>query len=111
MIPTITRDELRARIDRGDSFVLFEVLGRPYWRKHHLPGAINLPPDRIREVVADTVPDFNTEIILYCWDEECPTSGWAARELMEMGYTRVLEYPGGKKDWQDAGLPMEKPST
>jgi len=26
-----------------------------------------------------------------------------------MGYTNVREYTAGKKDWIDAGLPMEKP--
>jgi len=25
-----------------------------------------------------------------------------------MGYTNVREYVGGKKDWQDAGLPLVK---
>jgi len=25
-----------------------------------------------------------------------------------MGYTNVLDYKGGKKDWQGAGLPLVK---
>jgi len=25
-----------------------------------------------------------------------------------MGYTNVREYTGGKKDWQEAGLPLVK---
>lgn len=31
----------------------------------------------------------------------------AARELVAMGYTNVNEYPGGKKEWIDAGFPVE----
>jgi hypothetical protein len=27
-----------------------------------------------------------------------------------MGYMHVREYPGGKADWTEAGLPMEQPS-
>ena len=106
--PTITRDELHEMIRRGDPIRLFEVLGLPYYRKHHLPGALHLPPDRVREVAEATVPDRDTDIILYCWDDHCPASEWAARELAAMGYTRVREYRGGKKEWQDAGLPLEK---
>ena len=28
--------------------------------------------------------------------------------LAALGYTRVREYRAGKKDWRDAGLPMER---
>lgn len=29
--------------------------------------------------------------------------------MADMGYTNVREYVGGKKEWQEAGLPLEKP--
>lgn len=104
----ITREELKAKMDRGDNFVLFEVLPHPYFRKHHLPNAKNLPPTAVATVVPELVPDRDTEIVLYCWDHDCPTSGWAATELEAMGYTNIREYSAGKKDWIDAGLPMVK---
>jgi len=65
----ISRDELRARIERGDRLNLFEVLPEPYYRKHHLPGAIPPPPNDVVGVVSRLVPEKNAEIILYCWDE------------------------------------------
>ena len=65
---TIDRDELRAKIERGDDFALFEVLPTMYWRKHHLPGAVSLPPDQVTTLVPRLVPDRDTEIVLYCWD-------------------------------------------
>ena len=104
----ITREELKAKMDRGDHFTLFEVLPLMYWRKHHLPGAKNLPPTQVATVVQELVRDQGSEIILYCWDDDCPTSGWAARELEALGYTNIREYSAGKKDWIDAGLPMVK---
>lgn len=69
MIPTITRDELHAKIQRGDAFHLFEVLGPQYFRKHHLPGARNLPPDQVTTLVPQLVPDRGAEIVVYCWDD------------------------------------------
>ena len=104
----ITRDELKAKLDRGEDFTLFEVLPLMYFRKHHLPTAKNLPPTAVAEVASAVVPDKGAEIVLYCWDDDCPTSGWAATELEAMGYTNIREYSGGKKDWIDAGLPMVK---
>ena len=65
----IARDELRAKVERKDKFFLFEVLPEPYFRKHHLPGAIHLPPNDIIATVERLVPDRNAEIVLYCWDE------------------------------------------
>lgn len=66
---TISRDELRQKIDRGDSFFLFEVLPAPYYRKYHLPGAVHLPPNEVVETVGRLVPDKAAEIVLYCWDD------------------------------------------
>jgi rhodanese-related sulfurtransferase len=67
-LATITRDELKSKLDRGDAFALLEVLPLGYWRKHHLPTARNLPPDKVREMAPQLVPDPSTEIVLYCWD-------------------------------------------
>ena len=39
-VTTITREELKAKMDRGDDFVLLEVLGEASYRRAHLPGAI-----------------------------------------------------------------------
>src|SRR4030095_13780310 len=104
----ITREELKMKMDRGDDFALFEVLPLMYWRKHHLPGAKNLPPTQVATVVRELVPAPSAEIFLYCWGDDGPTSGWAGTELEGMGYTNVHEYSAGKKDWIDAGLPMVK---
>jgi rhodanese-related sulfurtransferase len=108
-VTTISRDELREKIERGGQLVLFEVLPTMYWRKHHLPGALTLPPERVEEIVPGTVPDRDTEIVLYCWDSACPTSSAAARTLASLGYTNVREYREGKVDWVAAGFPMERP--
>ena len=65
----ISREELRLKIERGDDFVLFEVLPEPYYRKHHLPGAVHMPPNDVAATVARVVPDKTGEIVLYCWDD------------------------------------------
>ena len=65
----ITREELHARLTNGDGIALFEVLPVGYWRKHHLPTAKSLPPDRVRELVPQLVPDTGAEIVVYCWDD------------------------------------------
>lgn len=63
---TITRDELKAKIDRGDKFFLVETLAKEYYRHTHLPGALNLPPDQVAELAPTMLPDKSAEIVVYC---------------------------------------------
>ena len=65
----ITMEELHAKIERGDRFHLFEVLAPMYFRKHHLPGAVNLPPAQVRELAPRLIADRRAEIVVYCWDD------------------------------------------
>ena len=67
-VPTISRAELLERLRGPSPPTLFEVLPRGYWRKHHLPGAVNAPPGEAVKVIAAAVPAHDAEIVLYCWD-------------------------------------------
>ena len=66
MLDTISRDELKAKIDSGAAFTLVETLQEAAYQHEHLPGAINLPPDRVRELAPRLLPDKGAEIIVYC---------------------------------------------
>ncbi len=66
MTATIARDELKRKIDRGDCFVLVETLPEFQFEQGHLPGAVNLPPSKVREQAPAVLPDRNAEIVVYC---------------------------------------------
>ena len=68
MVANIGRDELKAKMDRGDPLILLEVLAPQYFRHSHLPGAVNLPPGKVSEMAPDLLPDKEAAIVLYCWD-------------------------------------------
>jgi rhodanese-related sulfurtransferase len=67
-VSVISRAELHEKIERGDGFHLFEVLPTMYWRKHHLPGSVSLPPEQVESLVPQLVPDKRAEIVVYCWN-------------------------------------------
>jgi rhodanese-related sulfurtransferase len=104
----ITRDEIKSLLDEGRSVTLVEALPEKYWKHSHLPGAINIPHDRTRELAPQLLPDKDTLIVVYCANEPCKNSTIASGELVSLGYRNVREYIGGKRDWIDAGLPVEK---
>lgn len=66
MISTISRDELKRKIDRHENFLLLETLEPPNYEAGHLPGAINLPPTRLQELAPKVAPNKNQEIVVYC---------------------------------------------
>jgi rhodanese-related sulfurtransferase len=63
---TISRDELKDKLDRRDRFQLVETLAKTAYEHAHLPGAINLPPDQIAELVPKLLPAKDAEIVVYC---------------------------------------------
>ena len=106
MATNITRVQLKAKMDRGDAFVLVEALSQQHYASSHLPGAINLPYEFVDEA-EKVLPDKSAEIVVYCMNPDCLASREEARELEEMGYQKVHHYAGGKQDWIRAGLPVE----
>ena len=108
-LPTVTADELLRKIEEGDEFVLLDALAPMAYAHSHLPGAFNLPPSAVDPaVVTRRIPDRNTLIIVYCANPNCEDSIATAQRLQALGYTNVHHYPGGKNEWRDAGLPLER---
>ena len=60
---TITKEELKAKMDRGEDFVLLEVLGETSYRRAHLPGAIRFTDT---SKAPELFPDKSTFVVAYC---------------------------------------------
>lgn len=99
----ITRDELKAKLDRGDDFHLIMVLGEPAYRAMHIPGSEHFPNPM--EVVEKVDPE--EEVVVYCSGESCMASATAYWFLESKGYKNLRRYAGGLEDWHAAGYPME----
>jgi rhodanese-related sulfurtransferase len=66
MPSTISRDELKQKIDRKDDFLLVETLPAASYHHAHLPGAINLPPDQVTQLAPTLLPNKAADIVVYC---------------------------------------------
>lgn len=107
MTNTITREELARRIGSGRPPVLLEALPERYYAQKHLPGALLFPHDQVAQNAPAIVPDQGAHIVVYCASRTCQNSHIAAQHLIQLGYTNVAVYAGGKQDWEEGGLPFE----
>jgi len=99
-------DQVKARLDRGDRFLLVDVREESEWAKDHLPGAVYMGRGVIERDVEAKVPDLNAEIVLYCGGGY--RSALAADNLQKMGYTNVLSMDGGIRGWREKGYPLTR---
>jgi rhodanese-related sulfurtransferase len=108
LVRTIDRDSLVAKLRSHKPPRLVEALPEKYYRDWHLPGALHLSLDEVESHAASVLPDKDAQVVVYCASASCRNSDAAARRLEVLGYHNVAVYPGGKQDWQNAGLPVER---
>jgi rhodanese-related sulfurtransferase len=99
---TVTRQELRRRIARGDVVVL-DVRPAEEFAAGHIAGAVSLPVDEL-DARLDELP-AGIEIVAYCRGPYCLLASRALALLREHGFgARRLE--DGFPEWRVAGLPV-----
>jgi rhodanese-related sulfurtransferase len=99
-------DEIKARMDRGQKFILIDVREESEFAKDHLPGAIHMGKGVIERDIESRVPDTGTSLVLYCGGGF--RSALAADNLQKMGYTNVLSMDGGIRGWREKGFPLTR---
>jgi rhodanese-related sulfurtransferase len=99
-------DDVKARIDRGENFLLVDVREESEYAKDHLPGAIPLGKGIIERDIEERVPDLDTPLVLYCGGGY--RSALAADSLQKMGYTNVLSMDGGIRGWREKSFPLTR---
>lgn len=102
-VRTIGRDDLQAKLNRGDDFKLVMALNHWAFEAKHIPGSVHF--DSPDELYAAIRPE--DEVVVYCSAVDCLSSVALYRDLVARGYRNVRRYSGGLLDWEDAGLPLE----
>ena len=96
-VPSVTVQELKAKQDRGDKFVLLDVREPFEWDICHIPGAKLIPlgnlPSRMSEL------DSADEILLQC--KSGARSARALRLLQEAGFSKLSNVEGGITAWAE----------
>jgi rhodanese-related sulfurtransferase len=63
---TISTEQLKTKLGSKGSIKLVETLAPERYRDADIPGALNIPPGRIKELAPQLLPNKDAEIITYC---------------------------------------------
>ena len=102
-VKEVTIDDVKPRLDRGETFYLVDVREQSEWSAGHLPGAVHVGKGVIERDIETAIADTDAPIVLYCGGGF--RSALAADSLRQMGYTNVASMDGGYGAWCEAGFP------
>lgn len=92
----ITHDEAIQMIKNNPDAIILDVRTQEEYDKKHIPNALLLPIEKIREGDFSKIPDKNKTILIYCWTGRRAED--SAVILVENGYKNIYEF-GGLVDW------------
>jgi rhodanese-related sulfurtransferase len=105
-IPEIDIAEYKRLRGAGEEHVLIDTREDSEWTAGHAAGAIHLGKGIIERDIEAHVPRKDAKLVLYCGGGY--RSALAADALRQMGYTNAISLDGGWREYQAAGLPVEK---
>lgn len=92
----ITAQQAKEIMDTQDGYIILDTRTQEEYGQGHIPGAIVIPHDQIKEKAPSVLPDKKQLILVYCRSGR--RSKLAAQDLADLGYTNVKEF-GGIIDW------------
>lgn len=102
----ITADEAQSMMEGGGVTVV-DVRTPQEYADGHIPGAINIPLDRIGSEQPDELSDLDAELIVYC--RTGVRSKQASDSLVGLGYQHVNDM-GGIVDWTGDVVSGDQPN-
>ena len=92
----ITAQEAKKIMDTEQNYIILDTRTQAEYDEKHIPGAIVISHDEIKEKAESVLQDKDQLILVYCRSGR--RSKLAAEDLVELGYTNIKEF-GGIIDW------------
>ena len=92
----ITAQQAKEIMDTQEGYVILDTRTEEEYEQGHIPGAIVISHEEIKEKAEQVLTDKDQLILVYCRSGR--RSKLAAQDLVDLGYTNVKEF-GGIIDW------------
>ena len=88
----ISMDEAVKMMKDEKNYIILDVRRPDEYAEGHIPGAINVPNEKIGTAEIAELPDKSQLILVYCRSGR--RSKEAAEKLVKLGYTNIVEFGG-----------------
>lgn len=107
--PVISAKALNKEIKSKKSKV-FVVDARTFeeYRQGHIPGSINVPPDKFNIIGGYLPKNKAVPLVFYCRGVNCSLSQSAAASAFRFGYKNIRIFRGGMPEWAAAKYPIDR---
>ena len=103
----VSAEEVIELILTKPELIVIDSRKKTEYQKGHIEGAINILNTRLkREDIESISPDKTREILFYCNGTRCMRSSDSIKKAKSWGYTRLIWFRGGWKEWTDKRLPV-----
>jgi rhodanese-related sulfurtransferase len=104
--------DVRTGLEEG-KITLVDVRSAEEFGNEHIPGAVNIPAEKLEELAPGLLPDLDATVITYCDDaqEVTPFAAMCELGLYSMGYKNHGSLLGGLKSWKELSFPTTETST
>jgi rhodanese-related sulfurtransferase len=121
-ITVVDAAALKKMLDEGEKPLIIDFRLEPEFNKFSLPDSVNCligaETDISKETIRKTVKalrkcpaleyaDKETKVVAYCKSALCWMSPKGALALVEMGFTDVLWFRNGMREWQEKQFPVD----
>ena len=93
---SISIAEAKELMEKESNYIILDVRTLEEFNSGHIPNAILIPNEEIKEKATSILKDKNQLILVYCRSGN--RSKQAANALVSLGYTNIKEF-GGIIDW------------
>ena len=92
----ITAQQAKEMMDSREDYIILDTRTQEEYQEGHIPGAIVISHDEIKQKAETILTDKDQLIFVYCRSGR--RSKLASEDLVALGYTNIYEF-GGIIDW------------
>ena len=102
-VKEISFEQLAEIIESGENFFLLDVRSPESYAAGRIKEAISVPVNNINEQCVTEMLHSDSKVVVYCGGYGCQSSTEAANKLQALGIVNVLNFKGGREEWEKQG--------
>ena len=106
-VTIVSAEEVIEMILANPDLIVIDSRKKTEYLKGHIEGAINILNTKLNQEALERIsPDKSNSILFYCNGTRCLRSSNSINKAKEWGYTQLIWFRGGWKEWSDKRLPV-----